>query len=94
MNGHYSRSADVKFAALNAEGNLDSAERSTAKLKSGQINKGGEGKHKCHSVAVAGGIFSVNRGRIFQRSQSHLKKMDSREKADFKQRPFPGIIKS
>lgn len=95
MNGHHGRSADVKFAALNAEGNLDSAERSTAKLKSGQINKrGGGGKYKCYSVAEAGGIFSVNRGRIFQRSQSRLKKTDSREKADFKQRPFPGIIKS
>lgn len=62
---------------------------------------GGEGKYKCHSVAEAGGIFSVNMGRIYQRRQIRLTKkkiyiyiLDSREKADFKQRPFPGIIKS
>lgn len=74
MNGHHGRSYAYKSAALNAEGNLDSAERSSAKLKSGQISKEKEEKHKCHSKAEAGGIFSVNRGCILQRSQSRLKK--------------------
>lgn len=76
MNGHHGRSADVKFAALNAEGNLDSAERSTAKLKSGQINKGGR---KIQALQCGRG-----RGHIFCKQGAHLsKKPKSLEKNGF-----------
>lgn len=45
MKGHHSHySLDNKSTAVNTEGNFDSAERNSAKLKSGQINMGKENR--------------------------------------------------
>lgn len=80
--------AHDESAAPNAQGSLDSAKRSAAKLKSGQINMG---QRKIQVPQRGRG-----RGHIFCKHGAHLSKKPksekiegSCEKADFKQRPLP-----
>lgn len=92
MNKHHGRSdANDKSAAPNTESKLDSAERSVAKLKSGQIKE--ERKIQVPQRGRGRRHIFCKQGTHLSKKPKLLEKMVLVRKRTSKS-PFPGIIKS